>query len=328
MGSTDPPAQARSPLAKRAQWPLLGLLFVAIAAVYLFFVTAGTREPDRVAVALLHGSSRMPSWTDTCIWAIQPSPELLAKANPYDHAHSKLWLWDATLHEGRYYLYWGPVPALLAAAVKSVAGRELEVGDGWLALAFVLGRLAVGMAILVLALRWLFPRLSPWLAAPAVAVFGLANPYLFGLGRVAVYEAAIEGAQFFLLAGLLLGMLAIGGAGSRRQPARARAAGGLRVGRRARVSHQSGVRGAGAGSAHRMAVQPGSLGSAPRGRAPAGLDRRAGGLLDLLAGLLQLRALRLLDRLRSRPSARASSRTASRCSASCRTCTPTCCGRS
>ena len=209
MGSTDPAAQPSSPLASRAQWPLLGLLFLAIVAVYWFFVSAGlgtritlqSRYFSVLADAFLDGNLHL---------GIQPSPELLAQRNPYDHAHSKHWVWDTTLHEGRYYLYWGPVPALLAAAVKAVAGRGLVVGDGWLTIAFVLGRLAVGMAILVLALRWLFPRLPPWHAAPAIAVFGLANPYLFGLGRVAVYEAAIEGAQLFLLAGLLLGLRAIG----------------------------------------------------------------------------------------------------------------------
>jgi hypothetical protein len=213
LGSTDPPAQASSRPARRAQWPLLGLLLAAIVAVYFFFISAGlgvgiasqSRYFTALADAFLDGNLHL---------AIQPAPELLAKRNPYDPGHSKLWVWDATLHEGRYYLYWGPVPALLAAAVKLVAGRALEVGDGWLGLAFVLGRLAVGTAILVLVLRRLFPGLPPWHAAPALAVFGLANPYPFDLGRVGVYEAAIEGAQLFLLAGLLLGLRAIGGAGS------------------------------------------------------------------------------------------------------------------
>ncbi len=213
MGSTDPPAQASSRPAKPAQWPLLGLLFAAILAIYLFFVSAGlglgiasqSRYFTALADAFLDGNLHL---------GIQPAPELLAQRNPYDHAHSKLWIWDATLHEGRYYLYWGPFPALLAAGIKLVAGRQLAVEDGWMTLAFVLGRLAVGMAILVLALRWLFPRLPPWHAAPALAVFGLANPYLYGLGRVGIYEAAIEGAQLFLLAGLLLGSRAIGAAGT------------------------------------------------------------------------------------------------------------------
>jgi len=215
VSSTDQPARARSPLATRTLWPLLGLLFVAIAALYLFFMTAGTgtQIPSQPAYFTLLADAFLDGHLHL---GIRPFPQLLAKADPYDQANSNLWLWDFTLHEGRYYLYWGPVPALLAAAVKSVAGRKLEVGDDLLVLAFVLGRLAVGMAILVLARKWLFPRLHPWLVVPAVAVFGLANPYLFGIARAAVYEAAIEGAQFFLLAGLLMGLLAIGGSGSRR----------------------------------------------------------------------------------------------------------------
>jgi hypothetical protein len=195
--------------------PLLVLVFVAIAALYLFFISAGlvTEIPPQshyftvLADAFLDGHLYL---------GIAPSPELLATANPYDPANSRLWVWDATLHDGRYYLYWGPVPALLVAAAKAVAGRELFVGDELLVLAFVLGRLAVGIAILSLASRRLFPGLHPWLALPAVAVFGLANPYLFGLGRAGVYEAAIEGAQFFLLLGLLMGARAIGVVGSRR----------------------------------------------------------------------------------------------------------------
>jgi hypothetical protein len=198
------------------QWPLLVLLLFAIAGIYVFFVSAGTGNQiasqswyfEKLSDAFLDGHTYL---------RVRPAPQLLAKANPYDPAHARFWLWDATLHEGRYYLYWGPLPALLAAAVKSVAGRGMAIPDGVLVLAFVLGRLAVGTAILVLALRWLFPRLPPWHAAPAVAVFGLANPYLYGLGRVAVYEAAIEGAQCFLLTGLLMGLLSLRGAGSRRR---------------------------------------------------------------------------------------------------------------
>ena len=215
MGSQEHPAELRPQPATRIRWPLLGLLFIAIAATYLFFISAGNGSQiprqswyfSALADGFLGGHLSLD---------IQPSPELLAQPDPYDHANRSLWLWDATLHDGHYFLYWGPAPALLAAGVKLVAGRQLRIGDELLVLAFVLGRLAVGMAILALALKKLFPRLHPWLAAPAVAVFGLANPYLFGLGRAGVYEAAIEGAQFFLLAGLLMGLLAIGVARSRR----------------------------------------------------------------------------------------------------------------
>ena len=47
------------------------------------------------------------------------------------------------------------------------------------------------------------------LAGKRGLIFGLANPYPFGLGRPAVYEAAIESGQFFLLLGILAGLLAV-----------------------------------------------------------------------------------------------------------------------
>ena len=45
---------------------------------------------------------------------VTPSPELLALPNPYDPAqNAALRLHDATLYRGRYYLYFGPTPALV-----------------------------------------------------------------------------------------------------------------------------------------------------------------------------------------------------------------------
>src|SRR6476620_7262446 len=44
--------------------------------------------------------------------AVQPSAALLGKANPADLTNRPLWLWDALLFNGHYYIYWGPVPTL------------------------------------------------------------------------------------------------------------------------------------------------------------------------------------------------------------------------
>ena len=49
--------------------------------------------------------------------SILPAPELLALPDPYDPiANARLRIWDATLFKGRYYLYFGPTPALLLFA--------------------------------------------------------------------------------------------------------------------------------------------------------------------------------------------------------------------
>ena len=217
-------AESRLSLAPRKIWVLLGLLFVGIFAIYLFFISAGfgthlppqTRYYTLLADGFLDGHLHL---------GMSPSIQLLAKVHPYDpalgpapsgSANPDMRFWDTSLFKGQYYLYWGPLPAVLAAAVKLAAGRDMVIGDEHLVLAFVLGRLAVGMALFMLALKWLFPRLRPWMVAPALVVFGLVNPYPFGLGRAGVYEAAIEGAQFFLLAGLLLAFLGMRGGRSRR----------------------------------------------------------------------------------------------------------------
>ncbi|HEY4988412.1 MAG TPA: hypothetical protein VII09_01320, partial [Opitutaceae bacterium] len=45
--------------------------------------------------------------------SVAPSPELLKLANPYDPvANAKLRVWDASLYKGKYYLYYGPGPAV------------------------------------------------------------------------------------------------------------------------------------------------------------------------------------------------------------------------
>jgi len=193
---------------------LVGLALLATLAAttfaYGFFVTAGfsaktlpdKRYTDQLASAFLHGQLHILQ---------APSKELLAQANPYDFKTSaRLWkIWDASLYHGKYYLYWGPVPALFACAVKLVLGSDVVVGDRQIVRVFVTARLFVGAVILVLMLRWLWPNLSPWQLVPALALWGLVNPYPYVLGRPSVYEAAIESAQFFLLAGLLAAMIGV-----------------------------------------------------------------------------------------------------------------------
>ncbi|GEM_PF-1470224 len=45
--------------------------------------------------------------------SVEPSPELLRLKDPYDPAaNQKLRLWDASLYHGKYYLYYGPGPAV------------------------------------------------------------------------------------------------------------------------------------------------------------------------------------------------------------------------
>jgi hypothetical protein len=167
----------------------------AVAAAYLYFISVGFTPKtlpekgyhNRLAEGFLHRQLHILE---------APSAELLAQQDPYDfETHTRFrGLWDASLYDGKYYFYWGPVPALLVCVVKLVSGKDTPVTDRQLVLVFQLGRLFIGAILLVLALRWLFPTVSPWLLSPAVLLWGLANPYLYELGRPGVYEVAIDAA--------------------------------------------------------------------------------------------------------------------------------------
>ena len=70
---------------------------------------------------------------------VEPNPELLKLENPYDyHQRRDLeYLWDTTLYNGKYYLYWGPVPAVLGVIVSSITSKP--VTDTGLVFFFVIG---------------------------------------------------------------------------------------------------------------------------------------------------------------------------------------------
>ncbi len=133
----------------------------------------------------------------------RPAPELLALPNPYEPRERngfKDFIWDASLYNGNYYLYWGPVPGLVMAGVSSLT--PLEIGDQGLVFAFLSAALVFSALLLLALRRRFFPRL-PWgLTALTVLAAGLANPLPWLLSRPSVYEAAIAGGQCFLMAGL------------------------------------------------------------------------------------------------------------------------------
>lgn len=131
-----------------------------------------------------------------------PAPALLAQANPYLDRFVPLGIWDASLYHGHYYLYWGPVPALLLLGFKAITRHAGTVTDQWLVLIFIVGRLLAGALLLLELSRLRQPRPPAWLVGLAIAVFGLAGPTPFTIASPNVYEACLLGGQCFLLAGL------------------------------------------------------------------------------------------------------------------------------
>ena len=178
--------------------PVLAL----VSLLYVFLATAGTFAGlpnqsdyyDQMAEGFRDGHLHLQE---------KPTAALLAKENPYaDEWVRELGLWDASLYEGRYYFYWGPVPALLLVAFKAASGSAGTVNDQWLGLLFMLGRFYGGAALILSLCRVRALAPPPWLAVLSIAVFGLAGPGPFIVARPQVYEASLAAGQCFLVWGL------------------------------------------------------------------------------------------------------------------------------
>lgn len=188
--------------------PLHGLLAASLViGISLWYITAGTmkdwpphsRYYDQLGEAFLHGQLALLE---------EPSPELLALPNPYNWREREgvSHPWDVSLYNGKFYLYWGPVPALLAALVKSFATVTIE--DQYLLFFFCSGMaILLGMTLSLIRQR-VYPSSPAWTVGLFTLLGGLALPVLWLINRPSVYETAIAGGQFFLLMGLFFALQA------------------------------------------------------------------------------------------------------------------------
>jgi len=118
---------------------------------------------------------------------------------------------DYSYYRGRYYLYFGPVPALLLLLVHPMA--PWRIGDLQLVFAFVTGTFVVQCLLALLIWDHFLGKLPKYLLWSSILLTGLASPTTFILnnhigGRV--YEAAISGGQFFLMSGMLAAATTVG----------------------------------------------------------------------------------------------------------------------
>ena len=166
---------------------------------------------------------------------IPPSQKLMALPDPYDPRQNEgLRLHDAALYKGRYYLYYGPTPALVLFAPFRMLTR-LDLPEPVAIAIFC----SIGLLFSFLLYRFLcrlyLPETPGWLVAacfPALA-FGNVAPFL--LRRPQHYEVAIAAGYglvfaslYFFASGalgerisrfrLMLGSLLLGLAGGARFP--------------------------------------------------------------------------------------------------------------
>jgi len=169
-----------------------------VVAIYLWFMAASHNATsnyyDLLGDAFRQGGLSL---------SLRPDPTLLALPNPYDPVARqgvKAPL-DLSLYKGKFYLYWGPTPALLVALVKPVFPGQIS--DAYLLFLFVCGIFLSQFMLIMYIQERLFPEIPGWMVILSIFIVGLTSPTLWLLSQPKIYETAIAGGQFFFITGLL-----------------------------------------------------------------------------------------------------------------------------
>ena len=182
---------------------------VLVLAVYVWFVSIGAWVSWPLGGSYYDQLAN--AFRDGHLWLERtPSPQLLALPNPYDPAARAgvSFISDASLYNGRYYLYFGPMPGLLVAGFKFIS--PVLIGDQSLVFVFTAGTFIVLVAFVVRLWRRFFPATPRWLVASTLVGVGLISPFTWILGsNASVHDTAIASGQFFLLLGLLAAWIAL-----------------------------------------------------------------------------------------------------------------------
>lgn len=142
----------------------------------------------------------------------KPSKALLALDNPYDYEQRVASgaddsLWDVSFYDQNFYLYWGPVPAIL---LMPIGFESLDhLGDQWLVYLFLFGLLVYSSLIGYQLWQNANKNIPAWLSPLTLLVIGLSPPLLWILINPRVYEVAIIGSQFFFIGGCYWAYLAL-----------------------------------------------------------------------------------------------------------------------
>jgi hypothetical protein len=137
----------------------------------------------------------------TLALAVQPTPELLALPDPYDpRQNAPHRLGDASLFQGRYYLYFGAAPALtLMLPVTVLTGWEMPTGAAVLVFCSVAFLTASGLWLAIR--RRYFPESAVLVAPLGVLALGFGTHLLALAQRAMFWELPIAaGLAFTLLA--------------------------------------------------------------------------------------------------------------------------------
>ena len=142
--------------------------------------------------ALVHGSVSL---------LITPDPRLALAKNPYDPA-SRLpktdAFWDYSYYKGKYYIYFGPVPALLIDVPWRLVLGYIPVQNVTVLILAVANVACFALLVYLLVIRF-FPDVPLGFEALILVLYVFTSLMPFMTGRPGMYEVAIGGGALFEL---------------------------------------------------------------------------------------------------------------------------------
>lgn len=178
-----------------------GIVGLIVLILYGWFISIGPWHARgytsnyywQMASAFQHGQLELET---------KPDPALLALPNLYDPKARKdiPLLGDASVYNGKYYLYFGPLPSLLLLPVTALF--RVQPGDQVFAYIFILGIFFVQSLLFIEIFQHYFAGCTNWIVPLGISFLGLTGPFTRMLTHPFIHEASISGGQFFSTAGL------------------------------------------------------------------------------------------------------------------------------
>ncbi len=189
------------------EYPVVIPPIAIVLIVYVWFAGVGswTNWPERTDYYILLARAFQKQELHL---PVEPSEKLLALADPYDPS-KRIGVGeplDFSLYQGKFYLYWGPVPALLLVPMSSAILRNIS--DIYVVFGFSCALFLLLTYLIVVLRERHFPFLPKWTLVMSILLAGLSGPTVWMLGEGEIYEAAILGGQFFMIAGFAAAFLA------------------------------------------------------------------------------------------------------------------------
>ena len=139
------------------------LAILLVITAYVWFISFGSWSKwpvtsnyyDQLATAFEHGSLSLE---------IKPNQTLVALPDPYDpSARAGLnYPKDVSLYKGKYYLYFGPVPALILSIIKRI-GLLNKFGDQDIVFVFVSGIFIFQSLMILKIWKRFFQNIPVWI---------------------------------------------------------------------------------------------------------------------------------------------------------------------